>query len=70
MNGLANSRHSLGASINGETPAMRVRARGGIDCFTARSTAGGWVRLLPISLSTYGEDLALETWKQHNDGKL
>jgi hypothetical protein len=66
MNGLANSRHSLGASINGETPAMRVRARGGIDCFTA----GGWVHLLPISLSTYGKDLALETWKQHNDGKL
>jgi len=49
---------------------MRVRARGGIDCFTARSTARAWVHLLPISLSTYGEDLALETWIQYNDGKL
>ena len=49
---------------------MRVRARGGIDCFTARCAAGAWVHLLPISLSTHGKDLALETWIQYNGGKL
>ena len=66
VNGLASSCHSLGASINGETPPVRVRTRGGIDPLTARA----WVHLLPISLSTHGEDLALETWIQYNDGKL
>jgi hypothetical protein len=45
---------------------MRVRTRGGIGPVTARA----WVHLLPISLSTHGEDLALETWIQYNDGKL
>jgi hypothetical protein len=45
---------------------MRVRARGDIDCTSARA----WVYLLAIPLSTHGEDLALETWIQYNDGKL
>jgi hypothetical protein len=66
VNGFANSRHSMGASINGKTPPVRVRARGGVACPTARA----WVYLFPISLSTHGEDLALETWIQYNDGKL
>jgi hypothetical protein len=45
---------------------MRVRARGDIDCPTAHA----WIHLLPMSLSTHGEDLALETWLQYNDGEL
>ena len=45
---------------------MRVGARGGIDFPTARA----WEYILPISLSSHGEDLALETWIQYNDGKL
>lgn len=45
---------------------MRVRTRGSVDCPTARA----WIPLLPLSLSTNGEDLALETWIQYDDGKL
>jgi EAL domain-containing protein (putative c-di-GMP-specific phosphodiesterase class I) len=66
VDGLVNSRHNLGASFNGKESSMRVRAGGDIVCPTARA----WVYLLRISLSTDGEDLALETWIQYNDGKL
>jgi hypothetical protein len=49
---------------------MRIRARGNIVCPSARAWVRAWVHLLPISLSPHGEDLALETWIQYNDGKL
>jgi hypothetical protein len=50
VNGFADSRHSMGASVNGKTPPVRVRAGGSVDCATARA----WVYLFPESVGSAG----------------
>jgi hypothetical protein len=59
VNGLVNSRHSLGESINGKTSPLRVCARG--DIVSSRLHA--WVFGLRKTIPTGSQILALATWE-------
>src|SRR6266436_9429772 len=66
VNGIAYSRYSLGASIPLETCPSCVRSRHDTASARNRTCAFG----LRETVSTCGQDLALETRIQHKNGQL